>query len=120
MKRLYHILSLIGLINLFAVGGLAGFLFISGRLNAKRVDQIGIVLRGEFPTSQPVTTQPAQEARPEPSRAEIARMAAQREYFELVAKRHEREMEDRRSLNQAIQLQVQQEREAIEKKKTEF
>jgi hypothetical protein len=121
MRRLYHILALIGLINLFAVGGLAGFLFISGRLNAQRVDQIGVVLRGEFPTSQPATTQPAQAAaRPEPSKAEIARMAAQREYFELVAKRHEREMNDKHSLNQEIQLQVQQEREEIEKKKAEF
>ena len=107
---------------MFAVGGLAGYLFVSGRLNAQRVDQIGVVLRGEFPTSQPATTtQPAQvAARPEPSKAEIARMAAQREYFELVAKRHEREMDDRRSLNQAIQLEVQREREEIDKKKKDF
>jgi hypothetical protein len=120
MRRIYHILALIGLINLFAVCGLVGYLFVSGKLNAERVDQIGVVLRGQFPTSQPASQPAEATARPEPSKAEIARMSAQREYFELVAKRHEREMEDRRSLNQAIQLEVERKLEEIEKKKLEF
>lgn len=121
LKRLYHLLALLAMINLFAIVGLVGFLFSSGRLNAERVDQIGIVLRGQFPTSQP-TTQPAAVAAapPEPSRAEIARMAAQKEYYGLLAERHQREMEDRRTLNQAIQLDVIRRLEEIEKAKADL
>lgn len=123
MKRLYHMLALLAMINLFAIAGLLGFLFASGKLSAERVDQIGVVLRGEFPTSQP-TSQPALAVAaappPEPSRAEIARITAQKEYYDLLAQRHQREMDDRRSLNQAIQLDVVRRLEQIEKAKADL
>ncbi len=119
MKRFYHILALLALVNLFAFGGLVSYLFASGRLDRERIDQIGVVLRGQFPTSQP-TTQPAEALRPEPSRAEIARNQAQRELYELMAQRHERELDDRRALNQSIQINVERRLEDIEKRKAEF
>ena len=53
LKRFYHLLALLAMINLFAVVGLVAYLFTSGRLNAQRIDQIAVVLRGEFPASQP-------------------------------------------------------------------
>src|SRR5690242_3092354 len=107
MSRLYHLLALIALINLFAIAGLAGYLFASGRLNTERVDQIAKVLRGEFPMTQPASSQPASSPSPvEPSRAEIERLRAQREYYDLVSERHRRELEDRERLNQTIQLDV--------------
>jgi hypothetical protein len=117
MKRLYHLLALLALINLFAIGGLVGYLFASGRLNEERVNQIAMVLRGEFPTTQPAeTTQPAavEPPPPEPSQVEIARIRAQKEYFELVAQRHQRELEDRRTLNEQIRLDVIRKLDEIE------
>jgi flagellar motility protein MotE (MotC chaperone) len=120
MKRIYHILALLAFVNLFAIAGFVGFLFSSGRLNAERVDQIGIVLRGKFPTSQPATQPAVTSAPAEPSRSEIVRAAAQKEYYQLLAERHERELQDRQSLNQSIQLDVIRRLEEIEKAKADL
>jgi flagellar motility protein MotE (MotC chaperone) len=118
MSRIYHFLALIALINLFAIAGLVGYLFASGRLSTERVDQIAKVMRGEFPASQPASSQPASAPAPaEPSRAEIERVRVQREYYELVSERHLRELEDRERLNQTIQLDVSRKLEEIEKEK---
>ena len=95
MKRLYHLLALLAFINLFAVAGLVGYLFSSGKLNAERMDQIATVLRGEFPKPEVATSRPAEsEVRPEASHAEIARLRTKKEYYALLADRHLREMAD--------------------------
>jgi hypothetical protein len=120
MKRFYHILALLALINMFAACGFVGFLFASGRLDAERVDQIATVLRGEFPTTQPVGAAAAEPPLQESSRTELSRMQSQQEYFELVAQRHQREIQDRRELNQAIQLDVLRQLEQIERVRTQF
>jgi flagellar motility protein MotE (MotC chaperone) len=119
MTRLYHMLALIALINLFAIAGLLGYLFASGRLSAERVDQIAKVMRGEFPASQPAS-QPAAAsapAPPEPSRAEIERIKAHRQYYDLVAERHQRELQYREQLNQRILFEVNSKLEEIEREK---
>lgn len=121
MKRVYHALALIAIINLFAVGGLVGYLFASGRLNEERVNQIGEVLRGEYPVKEEPTTQPAAVAeKPLQSREEIAAVQAKREFYQLVGARHEREMVDRKALNESIQLQVLRRLEDIEQKSEQF
>jgi pyruvate/2-oxoglutarate dehydrogenase complex dihydrolipoamide acyltransferase (E2) component len=124
MKRIYHILALTALVAVFALGGFAGFLFATGRLNAERVDQIAKVLRGEFPkavaaapTSQP-TSQPAAPTM-QPSRSEIARMQAQKEYYELAGERLRAEAEQRRTLNQRIQLDITRQAEETEARRQE-
>jgi hypothetical protein len=123
MKRIYHILALIALVAVFALAGFTGFLFGTGRLSAQRVDQIAMVLRGEFPkpaaapASQPAT-QPAPPA-PQPSRAEIARMQAQKEYYELAGERLRAEADQRRQLNQRIQLDITRESEHLEARRQE-
>jgi flagellar motility protein MotE (MotC chaperone) len=121
IRRLYHILALIAIINLFAVAGLAGYLFASGRLNEERVRQMAGVLRGEYPAAQVAATQPV-EVKPQPqrSREEIAAIQAQREFYQLVSERHRREMVDRAELNDSIQLRVLQRLEEIEQKKKTF
>ncbi len=113
-------LALLALIHLFAIAGLVGYLFASGRLNAERVNQMAMVLRGEFPKPQPASQPASAPAPPEPSRAEIERLRSQREYYELVAERHQRELDDRRRVNQTIQLNVSREMEAIERQKAEL
>src|SRR5690606_24372804 len=105
------------LVNLFALAGFVGFLFATGRLNAERMDQIAVVLRGEFPQPVVPATQPATqpaEPPPQPSRAEIARPQAKQEYYRLVSERSRREMEQRRALNQQIRLDVTRQLEEIE------
>lgn len=121
LKRFYHILALLALVNLFAVTGLLVYLFASGRLNAERVDQIGEVLRGEYPVSQVACTQPADErAIPQRSRQEIAAVRGQRERIQLVSERLKRESADRKTLDQSVQLQVLRQLEEIESKKKLF
>lgn len=122
LKKLYHGVALIALVNLFAVGGLVGYLLATGRLNTERVDQIGRVLRGEFPkkeevaSTQPAATQPV----PQQSRAEIADLQAKRELYRLVSERLENEVTQRQALNDSVQLEVLRRLEEIEKKNQRF
>jgi hypothetical protein len=109
MKRLYHILCLMALIGVFTLGGFIGFLFATGRLNAQRIDQIAMVLRGESPQQAVAASRPATQPTPpapQPSRAEIARLQAQKEYFELAGERLKAEAEQRRMLNERIRLDL--------------
>ncbi len=118
LKRFYHLVALLALINLFTLIGLVGFLFATGRLNAERVEQMAIVLRGEFPTSQPVASQPvvATQPAPEPSRAEIARIEEERRLLLHQLERSRRELDDRYNLNQQMVFNVAQALKEIERR----
>jgi len=121
LKRLYHGLALIALINLFALSGLLGFLVVTGRLDGQRVRQVAKVLRGEFPCTQPAATQPA-DVRPVPqrSRAEIAEVQAKKEFYRLIGERLESEIRQRQELNESVQLEVLRRLEEIEKRNQRF
>lgn len=120
-KRLYQIVAWLALANLFAVAGLVGYLVASGRLDAERVDQIAMVLRGEFPEPQTAETQPAMaEAPPQTSREELKELQARKRFYELIAERQQRELADRSALNQSIQMDVNRQLENIEAKEQEF
>jgi len=117
LKKLYHILALMALVNLFALAGLIGYLFSSGRLNAERIDQIGEVLRGEYPVPEVASTQPAEEqTAPQRSRQEIAAARERRERLQLASERLKRESADRETLDQSVQLQVLRQLEEIERR----
>lgn len=123
MKRFYHMLALLAMINLFAIGGLVAYMFASGRLSAERVEQIAVVLRGEFPTSQPsvAASQPAaSETETQGSGQEIARRQEENELLALVKSRRTRELRDRDVLDQRIQLETRQLLEKLEKKEKEL
>ena len=64
MKRLYHMIAMLALINLFALAGFLGYLFSSGRLSRERVEEIAMVLRGEFPKESAAANQPASDQPP--------------------------------------------------------
>jgi hypothetical protein len=120
MKRFYHLLALLAMINLFAVVGLISYLFMSGKLNPQRVEQIATVLRGEFPTSQPAiaSTQPAnREEKARGSGAEIAQREEKKELLDLVRKRREKDLVDRDALNKTISLDTRQVLERLDKEK---
>lgn len=124
MKRLYHILALLALIHLFALAGFVGYLFLSGRLNSGKIEQIALVMRGQSPTSQPATQPSAPAAAPQPSvqptLAQMQRVEAEKEFFALVAQRHQREMDDRRALNEKMQLDIMKKLEELERGKQEL
>lgn len=121
LKRIYHLLAWLAMINLFAVAGLLAYLFGSGRLNAERMDQVAMVLRGEFPKPEAAATQPARtDAVPQTSRDQMAALEARKRFFTLISERHQRELEDRRALNQSIQMDVMRQLEQIETRRQEF
>lgn len=122
VKRLYHAMAWLAMANLFAVAGLIAYLFASGHLNAERVDQMAMVMRGEFPKPQPpVASQPVVvQEKPQTSREELAKLEAQKQFYTLISERHQREIDDRKNLNQTIQMDVNRQLEQIEARTQEF
>ncbi len=121
IRRLYKWLSYAALVQMLATLGLVGYLFASKKLSSQRLDQIAIVLRGEFPTSRPAETRPAVvEAPPQRSREELARLESQRKMYELIADRQRRDIADRSALNQSIRLEVDRRMEDIERQSRQF
>ena len=121
LKRIYHGLALVALINLFAFSGLIGFLVASGRMDGTRARQIADVLRGEVSSTQPAVAEPVEGPPvPQPSRAEIAEVQAKKEFFRLVGERLESEIRQRQELNDSVQLEVLRRLEEIEKKNQRF
>lgn len=65
LKRLYSLFGMLSIAVVLAGGGLAGYLFGTGKLNAERIEAIAAVLRGEAgtaasqPVSQAADSQPA-------------------------------------------------------------
>jgi len=120
IKRLYHMLSLLALTHLFALSGLVAYLFATGRLNEKRIEQLAEVLRGEYPEPAPAT-QPAEEPDlPVPSAGEIERMQARAEYRDLVAARRNDEKEDRNILEERTWLELKRLQAELEDKIKSF
>jgi len=120
-KKLWHMVAWLALANLFAVGGLVAYLVVSGRLNGERLEQIAVVLRGEFPQPEAPASQPAAAPdKPQTSAEELAQLEARKRLYTLISERHQREIDDRNSLNQAIQLDVNRQLEQIETQKETF
>lgn len=118
LKRFYHLVALLALINLFTLVGLVSFLFATGRLNAERMDQMAIVLRGEFPTDEPEKISPEVVVEPaaEPSRTEIARVEDERRLLLHQLERSRRELDDRYNLNQQMVFNVAEALKDIERR----
>lgn len=90
--RLYGILAFVSLAAMLAVGGLAGYLFATGKLDGKRMEQIAGVLRGED-DDKAATSQPTSSPTSGPTTANAVRSAD-----ELRAKHREEQM--RRALTE--------------------
>lgn len=48
ISKIFNLLAVVSIATLLALGGMAGFLFGSGRLTQPRIDKIAAVLRGEL------------------------------------------------------------------------
>ena len=108
LKRLFNMLVLVALVNLFALIGFAGYLFASGRLNEDRINQMARVLRGELDEEDASTTQPSESEEEPPIRSavEIAKANERSRYNELMSERHLRQIEDRRRLGEDTRIEV--------------
>lgn len=108
LKRLFNMLVLVALVNLFSLIGFVGYLFATGRLDKDRINQVAMVLRGEFDEEDSPTTQPSgeQETAPIRSAAEIAQANERSHYGELLSERYLRQVEDRRRLSEDTRIEV--------------
>jgi hypothetical protein len=107
MKRLFNILVLVALINFFTLIGFVSYLFASGRLNEQRINQMAMVLRGEYDEEEAPAMQPAKKAdAPIRSAEEIALAKESERYNELMGERRIREIEDRRRLGEDTRMEV--------------
>lgn len=121
IKKLYHGLSLLAMIVLFAMGGLVTYLFASGRLDHERVNRIGLVLRGEYPATQPSASQPTtQEAHTRRSGEEIAAIQVKHELAQFENDRLKQEMAQRQALGESIELRVLRRLEEIQRRSEAF
>lgn len=74
LRKMYGILAFASLAAVLAGGGLVGYLFGTGKLNATRTERIASVLRGELDTLPSAASQPATQPASAPS-AQRARSA---------------------------------------------
>ncbi len=95
IRKLYHLLAILGIAGTLGGGALIGALFATGQLDAQRVDAIASILRGEAPAapaSQPAASAPAQPeaaavAMRAPSAEEIARQQRETQLRRLALER---------------------------------
>lgn len=127
MAKLFNILGALSLAVLLALGGLGGYLWGTGRLDAVRVERIASALRGDEPAqadSTPVTVVPSSAAtdvvEEEPRARTINEVRAQRkrQHLEILqTERAARDLEAQRLLlDQALQrVMLEQERLATDR-----
>lgn len=113
LRRIYQGVSLLAIVNMLAMGGLAGFLAATGRLGPEQIQRIATVLRGESIETPAPTTQPAGEETP--TQVASAQIAFDQEAHQLEAaavQRAWREAENHRRLLEVAQLELMQREEA--------
>lgn len=120
IRRLYSLLSFVGLVSLLAAGGMAGYLAWTGALTRERVHAIVGILRGESDlaasqsASQPASSQPASQPASKSARSadELREQRRAEQQRRAVLERAERDVAAQRELlRQAMQeLLVREER----------
>jgi flagellar motility protein MotE (MotC chaperone) len=123
MKTLYNLIALVAIANLLILGGFAGFLLLSGKLNAGSAEIIAAALRGEkmIPAA---TTQPATQPASQPSESSAANKKGDSfEGIELQLARLERarkELDDRYSRLKDAEFKLIKDREALTQQEKDF
>ncbi len=108
-KKIFNAVAALSLAIVLAGGGLAGYMYGTGRLDAERIDTIAAALRGEFDAGQEQVeeTPPAEETPAEPTARSADEVANLRRQEHLESLRLERAARDvaaqRQLLDQALQ-----------------
>jgi len=123
LRRMYGVVALLAVINIGALVGLCGYGITSGALDAKKLAEIGRVLRGESATPAKPTDSPAAAPADAPVQAVKSTGGVENdEQIEMVHREAERirtELEQRLALSNSILLKVREEREAFRKEREE-
>lgn len=123
IRKTYGMIALLAVINMGALVGLCGYGFTSGTLDAKKLAEIGRVLRGESAAPTKPVDVPA--AAPTEKPTEVVKGAGGVESDEQIemahreAERIRTELEQRLALSNSILLKVREEREAFRKERDE-
>lgn len=123
IRRMYGAVALLAVINMGALLGLCGYGVTNGALDAKKLAEIGRVLRGESPTPVKPADAPAEVATDTPVAAVNSAGGVENdEQVEMAHREAERirtELEQRLALSNSILLKVREEREAFRKEREE-
>lgn len=120
---MYGVVALLAVINIGALVGLCGYGFTSGTLDAKKLAEIGRVLRGESVAPAKPSDVPAVVSTDAPDeKSKPAGGVENDEQIEMAHREAERirtELEQRLALSNSILLKVREEREAFRKEREE-
>lgn len=123
MRRMYGVVALLAVINIGALLGLCGYGVTSGALDAKKLAEIGRVLRGESAApAKPADALPAGPTNALVDAVKTAGGVESEEQIEMAHREAERirtELEQRLALSNSILLKVREEREAFRKEREE-
>lgn len=113
ISKLSNLLGVLSLATLLALGGFAGYLFGTGRLNSVRLERMAAVLRGEYdspsdaPASQPVAhaaSQPVEQAEDAGAAEQIRSQRLRDQLRQATLERAASDVAARQALlNQALQ-----------------
>ncbi len=121
-KRAYDTVVLFALLNVLAVGGLVGYLVVSGVLDLEKGRRLVSVMRGEDLTqtdSTPVEA-PADATTEPPTAGEaVAESQMDDEIMRREGERIKAELDQRLALNNSILLRVMTERERFQREQVE-
>jgi hypothetical protein len=119
LKKVYHGVALVALLNLAVVGGSIGYLAATGRLTVERVERAADALRGEWP-EEPEAQPEAEAAAPLGSADTLYRDQGEEEVVRLRADRRRAELQQQVSTIAAARLEVTRQREALERRYDEM
>ena len=122
LKKLYHMVGLLGITTMLSLLGLVGFLLVGDRLTEENAAVLGRMLRGEplIPATQPATTQPADIVERSLGGIDAAAAAEQanREVENLVHQQAMMEMQQYKDMIASRETEIiQQRRELAEARK---
>ena len=129
MQRLYRMAALVALFHMLALGGVVGFLVVTGRLTPEHVEQIAAVLRNSEPAPggadpSATTTAPASQPRdaglPRATAERIRRIRDDEEIIRRLLERQIEELGQAHALVETATLDVIQRQEKLEARRKEF
>ncbi len=121
IKKVYHVVALLALLNLAAVGAGIGYLVGTGVLGAEQMERIAAVLRNELPEPTAARAEEVEEvAAPTRSAESIDQEQIEDEMLRLRTDRRRAELQQQATMVAAARLEVTRQREALERRNDEL
>jgi len=129
LRKLYHLIALLSLLNVLVLLGAGAFFYSKGYLSADRLTRAGAALRGEQPAAAvepaaPPADHPVAAAAPDAALEMPGDLSMRSQHEQEIAlremQRFRDEMDQRMALNNRIMLQISTRREALEREVQKF